>query len=123
MFSTEADSSNSSATIHLDGALTVHCAGELKKVLQDALDRADHVTGSFRDVTEVDVSCLQLLCSAHRTAVSRGKIFALDGKGTEALRHAVHEAGYARHTGCSNDCNNSCLWTGGEFNGKDHNDS
>ena len=78
----------------------------LIKALIDA-DRVDVVFGS---VTDMDISCLQLLCSAHRSASRMKKQLSLSGDWPELLKQTVEEAGYVRLAGCRLDVNHSCLW-------------
>ncbi len=102
--------SDSHGNVTLDGDLTLAQAGELRMSLIKALIDADDVVLRFGSVTEVDLSSLQLLCSAHRSAVRLNKQLVFFGKWPEPFRKAVEDAGYGRVTGCRLDCGNSCLW-------------
>jgi anti-anti-sigma regulatory factor len=96
--------------VTLKGDLTLRHAEEMKKVLLKALLNADSVTVSFGNIREVDLSCLQLLCSAHRSAVRLKKQVAFSEDLPRAMRNAAEVAGYARLKGCRLDCEGSCLW-------------
>jgi hypothetical protein len=63
-----------------------------------------------RETDEVDLAFLQLLCSAHRTAVSAGKLLRLDAGSSPLFLRQLAAAGFVRHSGCMLDCGNSCLW-------------
>jgi anti-anti-sigma regulatory factor len=97
--------------IKLDGNLTVNHAEELRMLLIKALVDAGHVRVDFGSVTDVDLSCLQLLCSAHRSASRMKRRLSLSGGWPEPFRQAVEDAGYMRLTGCRLDNDHSCLWT------------
>jgi anti-anti-sigma regulatory factor len=97
-----------SGTRHWQGALTVQRVVALKEELFLGLDELDKILINLSGATEIDPACMQLLCSAHRTAISLNKELALIGGGH--LAEAMREAGFLRHIGCALDCNHSCLW-------------
>ncbi len=94
----------------LDGDLTLSQAGELRTLLIKALINADRVVLEFGSVTDIDLSALQLLCSAHRSAVRLNKQLIFSGEWPGLFKQAVSDAGYARFAGCHLDRENSCLW-------------
>ncbi len=97
-------------TITLDGDLTVQRAEELRMLLIRGIIDADRVQVDFGPVTDADLSCLQLLCSAHRSAGRMQKDVSLSGAWPAAFTRVVDEAGYARLSGCKLDVNHTCLW-------------
>lgn len=107
------EQSGAVGVLTVEGGLTIQNAAELKTALMKALDSVDHLVLNLDKVTEIDLSCLQLLCSAHRTLSSLKKQITIAGSQLETLRQTIEVAGYARHVGCSFDCNNNCLWMGG----------
>ncbi len=94
----------------LDGELTVSRAEEFRMQLIKAIIDADRVFVDFGRVEDVDLSCLQLLCSAHRSAGRMKRSLAVSAAWPEPFKKAVADAGYARHTGCRFDVDNSCIW-------------
>jgi anti-anti-sigma regulatory factor len=104
--------SDNKAVLTLEGELTLPHAEELRGVLMKALLDADAVSIAIGNVQDMDLSTLQLLCSAHRCALRLKKQIAFSGDLSEAFREAVEAAGYARITGCKLDSENSCLWAG-----------
>lgn len=78
-------------TLALGGALTIESAAELKAALLRALDEAPVVALRFEDDARPDVSCVQLLCAAHRSAMRRGTTFALRGPLPATLAAVVGE--------------------------------
>ena len=99
--------------LKLEDRWTIERAHELKGALVAALSGNDQVIIDLEEVTEVDLSFLQLLCSAHRTSLKLNKHFALQDNQPEAFTRAVRDAGYARTLGCHGDPYKSCLWKGG----------
>lgn len=97
-------------TITLDGELCIQNADEFRTLLMESIGVADTITMNVASVTEIDLSCLQLLCAAHRTAIRQNKSLALDRQWPESCALMIEKAGYARHNGCSLDKNRGCLW-------------
>ncbi len=108
------DVAGDAATLSLAGALTVECAAELKSALMDVLAKAASVRVEFGRVTEMNLSCLQLLCSAHRTAMSEGKAMTVRPDAEGAYRRMTWRAGFVRHEGCEPAGADNCLWLGGD---------
>lgn len=98
--------------IMLEGELTLPHAEEMKKAFLKALLDADDVAVRFKNIKDVDLSCLQLLCSVHRSAVRLKKQVRFDGSPPQVFKAAAKAAGYARLKGCKLDldCEGSCLW-------------
>ncbi len=105
--------SGGASVLTLDGELTIEHAGELKKMLIEAMDSAESVDIKLEEVTGVDLSCLQLLCSAHRTALKSRKQLTLSSEESDAFQQMVRDVGYARHDGCALNPGPGCLWCGG----------
>ena len=98
--------------LRLDGDITVLQAEELKEALISGLGSADKVYVDFSKVLDIDLSCLQLLCAAHRTAATMQKSFQLAEPVPGHFIRLAESAGFARHTGCRLDITKTCLWVG-----------
>jgi len=101
---------NNEARIMFSGSLTLSKIKEMKAVLVNVLKEFEAVNLDLSKVREADLACLQLLCSAHWTAGGMGKVFKMTGNRSEQFLKVVQAAGYDRHTGCTSDRMNSCLW-------------
>jgi|SRR5208283_3638110 len=110
MIDVNAEYSGDSCILTLGGELTVEHAVAIKKALITALDNADRLVVDLGNVEEVDLTCLQLLCSAHRMSVRLNKRLMLSGNRSAAFRHLFYTAGFQRHTGCLLDTQESCIW-------------
>lgn len=97
----------------LGGALTIENASAIRKMLMKMLLKEDEVVVCVDPDVSVDLSFLQLLCSAHRTASNLGKSFLLRSPDSGNFTAAVENAGYVRIKGCSHDKYGTCLWSGG----------
>jgi hypothetical protein len=56
------------------------------------------------------MSCLQLLCSTHRSAVRLRKHVAFSSTPSRIFCDAMCAAGFRRSKGCKLDTDRSCLW-------------
>jgi anti-anti-sigma regulatory factor len=65
--------------VHLRDSVTVNCATELHGTLVEALASGKPVEIDFERATEVDVSAIQLLDAAAKSAESSGGTFTLSG--------------------------------------------
>jgi ABC-type transporter Mla MlaB component len=102
---------NNKSFIMLEGELTLPYAEELKKTFVQAFANADCVSLTLADIQEVDLSVLQLFCSAHQGAMRSGKQLNIEGNLPQALRNSMGASGYSRRTGCPSACGTNCLWT------------
>jgi len=99
-----------SVELALDGDLTIQSIAELKTQLGEALDGTKSLVLNLKNVGRVDLTFLQLLCSAHRTAHRSGKLMQLI-EVPEAVDSAVLTAGFVRENmACGQECADSCLW-------------
>lgn len=99
--------------VTLEGDLTIQRACELKERLLDALRSSSHTLVDLSRATSVDLSCLQVLCSAHRTSLKLGKELNIGDGYSEEFKKAVNDFGYKRNRSCVKDCDAGCLWVGG----------
>ena len=97
----------------LDGPLTIENASAIREKLISALIREDEIAVCIDVDVPVDLSFLQLLCSAHRSASRLGKAFTIRSKTPGNFSAAVENAGYTRKKGCVHDSCGTCLWVGG----------
>ena len=113
MISFEMGSKSEVGVLSLDGELTLQRADELRAALMSSLSSADHLVLNVESVTGIDLSCLQLLCAAHRSSEKLNKRLTITGERPDVFRRVVEDAGYLRHVGCVIDQGKSCLWLGG----------
>lgn len=103
------EKSGDHGVLSVEGDLTIEYAAGLKTVLAEALNSGLQLILDVANVAKIDVSCLQLICSAHRSAVLSGKTFALRYAGGEFVR-AVKDTGFLRHVGCAQGTGDACVW-------------
>jgi anti-anti-sigma factor len=98
--------------LKLKGSWTIERANEMKSVLLEMLNSCEHMVIDLEGLTDLDLSTMQLFCSAHRTSLRDGKQLALHERKPQSLKQIVREAGFARTIGCHKDPNKKCLWIG-----------
>ena len=114
MITVETGRPDAGAVIKAEGGLTVDSASELKRALADALQGSGRVSLNVAWVTEADISCIQLLCSACKSACAAGKAFTLTGA-SEAIARVARSAAVCRRVGCPPTGEVRCFWSmGGE---------
>jgi anti-anti-sigma factor len=99
-----------SSLVHIGGELTVQHAAELRTCLLHALSGAQSVQIDLQAVEDVDLTCLQILCSAHKSALFAGKTLCLGNETPQHIRDSLDIAGFSRLQGCTMDAGDSCLW-------------
>jgi ABC-type transporter Mla MlaB component len=97
------------ATLFISGPMTIEDAAHLKTYLVDALAASFLIEVDLSATDAIDLSCLQVLCSAHRAAVHAGKKLFVRRK-ADALITCLEDAGFPRHSGCLQKEGEPCLW-------------
>jgi len=95
--------------IALRGAIRVERAAEVRDIFARALLGGEHVVLDLSGCSALDLSFLQLLCSAHKTALRSNKHLKVGTILPECFMKTVDEAGYARREECEVQIDN-CLW-------------
>ena len=98
--------------LKLEGDVNVGRAAELKDALLKSLEKAETIEINLHDVTAIDLSCLQLLCSAHRTAVKEGKTLTIKDQELPLYIEARKNAGFMYSKPCRFVTTKDCLWVG-----------
>ena len=102
------------AIVEASESLTVEEADHLYERLRDALeDKYKSVVIDLSGTTDMDVSCLQVLCAAHKSAARMNKDISLSMV-PALVEQAVAAAGFHKHEVCEPDLNATCLWTSRE---------
>lgn len=96
--------------IVLEGNIDLTRTDEFRSVLVKALINSEKVTLRANKVTGFGVPALQLLCSAHRTAIRLHKVLTFEAGPSTIIRKAAQDAGFSRPHGCRFDTEGSCLW-------------
>jgi anti-anti-sigma regulatory factor len=81
----------------MEGALTIERAGEVKEMILNAMRNSATVVMRFMENSRIDISFLQLVCAAHRSALSSGKHLKLVQDIPDSLLKEIRSAGYAHN--------------------------
>lgn len=114
------ESEDGTVALFFADELTISSAQELKEVLLREFHDPDTVALDLGKVTKIDLACLQLFCSAHRSFQKTEKALVLAGPLPGSLRQILDESGLSHHLDGVTDCDQTCLWNGGEENGENH---
>jgi anti-anti-sigma regulatory factor len=101
-------------TLKVRGNASISEAFALREALLEALQGGGELLVDLRALEAIDLTGLQLLCAAHRSAEQAGTKFEVIDEGNEVFRRVVADAGFQRHVGCACDTTSSCIWVGGE---------
>ncbi len=93
--------------------LTIENAANFALLVSEALDASDVVAIEFEPEVEIDITGLQILCSACKSAAQNGKVFSYHGLQPPALADLIASSGTGRHAGCKHNNNSNCIWFGG----------
>ncbi|MHB8907576.1 MAG: STAS domain-containing protein [Syntrophales bacterium] len=104
-------------TVRLEGDLNIQDAGRLKETFVKAFAETEALSVDLGGVTSIDIACMQVLCSAHKTFATANKFFAVRGCAAPSFERSVQNGGYARTAGCPADLHHTCLWVVGGSNG------
>jgi anti-anti-sigma factor len=80
--------------IRLQGAIDIGCAQELKELLLQVLKAGSEVRVMLTDVTDLDVTAVELLWAARREAKASSVGFAFEGQAPEPVSAVLAEAGF-----------------------------
>ena len=92
-------SNTHSHTVDLGIEPSIKTVAELRDRLITAIAENDAVVVSAAKATSIDVSVLQLLVSAHRSAGAAGKIISLHAPKDGVLRQALQRSGFVSPAG------------------------
>jgi len=96
--------------IEATDSLTVEQSEDLLDSLKKAVSGPDKkISLDLSGVTESDISCLQLICSAHKSAEKKGKSIFIN-KISPELDRMAKDAGFPQHSDCSQEIGITCLW-------------
>jgi anti-anti-sigma factor len=100
--------------LFLNGELTLPYAAQFKNELTQALDSAQRLIIDTRGLSAIDLSGLQLLCSAHQSALASGKELSLGPDQAEVVRRKRAQAGFGGGHLCGREEKMECFWNGGD---------
>lgn len=92
------------------GQLDLPHANQAHQALAEAIRHYVEVAVQVGQIDAIDLSFLQLVCAAHRTAISQQKCFTLTLEDNDQLRNLLTVSGFKHHCGCGADAGEPCIW-------------
>lgn len=93
--------------------LTIETAAEFSSIIREALEASKSVSIEFEPTVEIDITGMQILCSACKSAALSGKSFSYHGPQPRALTDIITSSGAERYAVCKHNNNSTCIWFGG----------
>lgn len=85
---------------------------QIKVDLTKALESASCVIIDMQELSHIDLACLQLLFSAHQSALSAGKKLILSPRQPEVFKRQITRSGLIRHDRSDSANKKNCFWNG-----------
>jgi anti-anti-sigma regulatory factor len=104
---------NGHVVISSGDRLTIENAAEFSRLISDAFETSRIVSVEFEPTAEIDITGVQVLCSACKSAAQNGINFSCSGPQPEALTHLIFNSGAERHAPCKHNNDSLCNWFGG----------
>lgn len=93
--------------------LTIENAADFSRIIRESLDSSKNVAVEFEPSVELDITGVQVLCSACKSAAAGGKSFSYHGPQPKALAEIIISSGAERHAVCKHNNDSTCIWFGG----------
>lgn len=93
--------------------LTIENAADFSRILSEALEASKNVALEFEPTLEIDITGVQILCSACKSAARSGKTFSYHGPRPQALTDIIVSSGAGRNAACKHNNGSTCIWFGG----------
>lgn len=103
------EQSEETAKLFISGSMTIEDAANLKTAIAGIVADSALIEIDLSATVTTDLSCLQVLCAAHRSAVLTGKKLVMRNV-SDSLRTCLEDAGFPRQSGCLHHEGESCLW-------------
>jgi ABC-type transporter Mla MlaB component len=97
------------STVSIEGEFTLPRITEIRDTLLRAIDREAKVHLNLANISQVDISALQLFCSIHKTLDMRSKTVTITGKAPALFSELLARAGYYKHAACPATLKGPCL--------------
>lgn len=106
-------SENGEITITSGDRLTVESAADFSRILNESLQASDQVNVVFDAELVMDITAVQAICSACKSAAKSGKTLYYTGDLPAALTDLIASSGAERRGNCKHNNDSTCIWFGG----------
>jgi len=104
---------DNTCVLTLEGELGIQNAGELKIAISGILDTCPRVEVNLAHISQIDLSCIQVLCAANRSFEKNKKIFKKKS-GNRKIRDRLIQLGFFDNKGYTEGPCVTCFWKGEE---------
>lgn len=101
-------------TITLGGRLAIDTVATLHELLKEQSPAASTVLLDTDSLQEIDLTGMQLVCSACWSLQSQGATLSFSGPQASCITQAIANLGLDRHTTCKHKPQLSCIMCGGK---------
>jgi anti-anti-sigma regulatory factor len=105
---------DSEGRVRLQGSLSLRDAKQVQGLLLDAISASREVEIDVSDVSSIDVSIIQLIVSARKSAEQRGRKLTLATGSSGPFKAALAKMGFLGDDGTCRRADEE-FWTGGEL--------
>ena len=102
-----------SATVAISGTLAIEGAAELQRALSGAISASPRVIVDMQQLEELDMTILQLLCSACKTAAANKRCLVIEGELPACVKALNRGVGAHMAALCRQNNNETCVFFGG----------
>jgi anti-anti-sigma factor len=95
-----------------EGTLSIQDASGLKECLLEAFSSATTLLIDLSGVDSVDLACLQIFCSAHKTYSQAQKVICITGDRPEGVVRSLSSVALTPEA-CDREPHGPCLWAAG----------
>ncbi len=103
-----------------DGPLSIEHCSKLKEILISTMEQADAIIIDFENITDLDLSCIQIFCSASKSAEVHEKQLTIKENNSEVVNQNIENSGFIKDGKCIQKFCSNCFWTGGDDNGENY---
>jgi len=104
---------NGEVIINSGDRLTIETAADFTQLTREALGASNKVAIQFEAAVEIDITGVQIICAACKSAAAGGKSFSQHGLQPPGLAEIIAASGAERRTVCKHNNDSSCVWFGG----------
>jgi anti-anti-sigma regulatory factor len=93
--------------------LTIETAADFSRIVREALEASKNVAVEFEPTLVIDITGVQILCSACKSSAQIGTVFSFHGPQPQGLAEIIASSGAGRYAVCKHNNNSTCMWFGG----------
>ncbi|MCP4114319.1 MAG: STAS domain-containing protein [Desulfobacteraceae bacterium] len=108
------EKNGNTVTVKMGGPLTIEHAAELKNFMTSVSEESEKIIVDLDDVTDMDLSCIQLLCSANLCFDNTRKRLIRKSAHPKVITQVLFDAGYTAQMVCHGIPCKKCFWKGDE---------